>query len=209
MVGIGMLFSAKAHRRANIEDTVYAASVVGVQGDLRVLSVLVTWLEAHHERLNADRLVRLVRDEQDPKVRSFWTAVAQWLKADRRLARLQDLTTARMDLLSVGTAFQIQRRGEDPRFADTVLRVPAGVLRDRPQDVLSPAQLAQKHVTYRHRILIGPTYRADVWARLTLNPELSPTELARQTYASFATAWQVKRDFKLLSARDRLSLVGT
>lgn len=198
MVGIGMEFAAPPRRNANIEDTVISASVVGVQGDFRVLSVLVTWLGVHHERLNADRLVKLVRSQHDPRVQSFWTALALWLKSDRRFARLQDVSCKRLDLLAVGTDFQIRRRGEDPRFAGGPFRVPAGVLRDRPQDVLSPADLAERHSTYRHRILIGPSYRADMWAELTRSPDLSPAELARRSYGSFATAWQVSRDFKLL-----------
>jgi hypothetical protein len=48
-------------------------------------------------------------------------------------------------------------------------------------------------------VIIGPSYRADMWAALETDPELSPTELARQTYGSFATAWQVKRDFVLVN----------
>src|SRR5690606_20730682 len=138
MVGIGMVFSAKPHHHANLEDTVYSASVVGVGGDFRVLSVLLTWLGVHHERLNADRLVRLVRNAPDAKVQTFWTAIATWLKADCRFSRLKRRTAKRLDLLPAGTDFQIKRRGEDPRFSGTALRVPAGVLRERLQDVLSP-----------------------------------------------------------------------
>lgn len=56
MVGIGMVFTATPDPLVNLEDTVLAASVLGAdEGDLRVLSVLVTWLGVHHERLNADR----------------------------------------------------------------------------------------------------------------------------------------------------------
>lgn len=103
-----------------------------------------------------------------------------------------------MDLLSVGNEFQIKRRGEDPRFKDSPLRVPAGVLRDRKEDVLSPRTLSKSHSTYRQRIIMGPTYRADMWTLLESEPELSAAEVARRTYGSFASAWQVKRDFDLV-----------
>lgn len=203
MVGIGMEFTAKPNRNANIEDTVVSASVCGMQGDFRVLSVLVTWLSVHHERLNADRLIRLVQAQQDPKVLAFWAATARWLQSDRRFARLLKVASKTVELLPVGSAFQIKRRGEDARFEGSVLRVPAGVLRDRLDDVLSPAQLATKHSAYRHRILLGPSYRADMWALLCAEPELSATEVARRCYGSFATAWQVKRDFELLDNREQ------
>src|SRR5258708_15349273 len=48
-----------------------------------------------------------------------------------------------------------------------------------------------------------PTYRADVWVALEAAPHLSAAELARRTYASFATAWQVKQDFEILDGSRR------
>jgi hypothetical protein len=102
------------------------------------------------------------------------------------------------DLLHLGTEFQIKRHGADPRFKGSVLRVPANLLRDRLGDVLSPAELAKRHRAYHYRVMIGPSYRADMWAALEHNPELSTAELARRSYGSFATAWRVKREFALL-----------
>jgi hypothetical protein len=46
--------------------------------------------------------------------------------------------------------------------------------------------------------MMGTSYRADCWAALEDQPSLSAAELARRTYASFATAWQVKRDFAII-----------
>jgi len=89
----------------------------------------------------------------------------------------------------------VERHGEDARFVGTSLRVRANTLLDRPADVLSPVALAEEHRTYRWRLVIGVTYRADMWAALEQKPSLSPSTLARVTYGSFATAWQVKRDF--------------
>ena len=202
MVGIGMNFAAAATAESNIEDTLLAASVEGMEhDDLRVLSLLVTWLEIHHPWINADRLIRAARTQTGSRVRCFWAAVARWLQRDRRLVRLAELHDGpRIDLLRTGTGFQIRRRGEDERFIGGPLRAPAGVLRDRPSDVLSAAELAKRHRTYRYRVLMGPSYRADMWAALELDPTLSPSELARQTYGSFATAWQVKHDWDMLAA---------
>ena len=76
--------------------------------------------------------------------------------------------------------------------------MPAGILRDRKEDVLSPIELARRHGAYRRRILLGPSYRADMWAELDRDPGLSVAELARLSYGSFATAWHVKRDWEVL-----------
>jgi hypothetical protein len=200
MVGIGMNFAAKGARNPNIEDTLLFASKEALdKDDLRVLSVLVTWLGIHANWINADRLIRLVAEEEGPRVRSFWAAVGHWLKTDRRYVRLSILYRGqRLDLLRTGTEYQVSRHGEDLRFQGSPLRVPANLLRDRAADVLTPAALAKQHRTYRQRVMMGPSYRADMWAALQADPFLSAADLARTAYGSFATAWQVKRDWELL-----------
>lgn len=145
MVGIGMLFAASPERDADIEDTLSGAPGEGLErDDLRVLSALVTWLGVHHARVKADKLVRTVEAQRSERVRAFWAAVAHWRASDRRFARLERLQRSgdRIDLLRTGTDFQVRRRGEDARFAAGPLRVPATVLRNREEDVLSPAELA-------------------------------------------------------------------
>jgi len=185
---------------ANIEDTLLFASEAGMeQGDLRVLSVLVTWFGMHAPWVNADRLVRITREHPSERVRAFWSAMGRWQGRDRRFARLEKVYEGpRLDLLRVGTDFHLCRRGEDERFARSALRVPAGVLRDRPADVLDPATLCRRHRAYRYRVMMGPTYRADMWAALEAEPSLSAAELARRSYGSFATAWQARRDYLLV-----------
>jgi len=200
MVGIGMGFAAPAAVEPNIEDTLFFASVEAMErDDLRVLAVLVTWFGVHARWVNADRLTRLVAAQGTARVRALWSALATWQAKDRRFARLGALYAGpRMDLPAVGAAFHIRKHGEDPRFLASALRVAANLLRDRAADVLSPRELALRHRAYRSRLQMGPTYRADVWVALETTPHLSAAELARRTYASFATAWQAKQDFEIL-----------
>jgi hypothetical protein len=200
LAGIGMNFATSQDLNANIEDTLVAASIEGLENDdLRVLSVLTLWLQEHISIVNADRLIRLVLNIKPARVRAYWCAVGRWFAKDRRFARLRKLYRGpRVDLLTAGTEFQIQRHGEDERFNKTPLRVPANVLRVRDRDVMPPQELAKHHATYFYRVMMGPSYRADMWAELTRHPDLSVSELARRTYGSFATAWQVKKDMALL-----------
>lgn len=200
MVGIGMNFAAKAQAHADIESTLLHASVVAMdQGDLRVLAVLTTWLGVHHAHVNADRLVRLVGAQPSERVRAYWAGVATWLRKDRRLARLaRSHAGTQIELLPTGTAFQIQRRGEDERFAGSALLVPKGTLRDRHEDVLPPEVMVQRHAGYRNRVLMGPSFRADAWTVLEREPDLSIADVARRASCSFATAWQVAQDHRLL-----------
>jgi hypothetical protein len=207
MVGIGMNFAGSANSDVNIEDTLLFASLEGMyKDDLRVLAILVTWFGVHASWVNADRLTKLVAETKAPRVRALWSALARWQSKDRRFARLEKVYSGPpLDLLSTGTDFQIKRHGEDERFAGGPLRAPANVLRDRPADVLAPAELAKRHHAYRRRIMMGPSYRADMWSELERDSTLSAAELARRTYGSFATAWHARRDFGLLAPSTKLA----
>jgi hypothetical protein len=200
MVGIGMNFAASSAKDPNIEDTLLFASIEAMEGnDLRVLALLVSWFGVHSAWVNADRLTALVESAESPRVRALWAALARWQARDRRFARLGGVYAGdRLDLLSRGTDFQVERHGEDSRLAGGPLRVPGNVLRERPGDVLSPRELARRHNVYRHRVIMGPTYRADMWSLLESDSGLSTAEVARRAYGSFATAWHVKRDFGIV-----------
>ena len=202
MIGIGMLFGGSPLPSPNIEDTILGASIEGMdRGDLRVLSVLTTWLGVHAPYVNADRLTKIVAGAT-PRVRAYWSGVAAARPSDRRLRRLAAAYDGpRVPLLGVGTEMHLQRRGADARFGAGPVIVPAGTLRDRAADVMTPEELASRHDAYRWRVIIGPTYRADVWAALEADPDAKPAELARRTYASFATAWTVRRDYRVVSGR--------
>lgn len=199
MVGIGMNFGATPVRDPDIEETLLLASEEGMlKDDLRVLSLLVHWFEIHQARVNADRLVRMVRDHSEGRVRAFWAAVGAWLHKDRRFSRISKLYHGpRIDLLPVGTDFQVARSGEDDRFAGSCLRVPSGTLRHRKGDVLPPDLLVQEHAGYRNRVRMGPSWRADVWTALEAEPESTAAEAARRVNCAFATAWAAKQDFEL------------
>lgn len=185
-----------------IEDVLFAASRLGMEkDDFRVLNVLCKWIDVHAARVNVDRLTRLVEAcAEHERTKAFWAAVGQWQRADRRFTRLVALRPAsdRIDLFP-GTEFQIKRQGgEHPWFVGTCLRVAKGTLRDRASDVATPEQLARRHPVYRERVIQGPSYRADTWAVLQHDPSLTPADLARSTYGSFSTAWEVRRDWDLV-----------
>jgi hypothetical protein len=201
MVGIGMNLAAAAAPDPNIEDTLLFASIEAMENhDLRVLAILVTWFGVHAPWVNADRLTKIVAAQESARVRALWSALARWQGKDRRFARIAQIRgPRRLDLLGVGTDFQVKRHGEDGRFAGSALRVPANVLRDRATDVEQPGELARHHHAYRCRVMIGPSYRADMWAALEDDPTLAAAALARKTYGSFATAWHVRRDFAMLA----------
>jgi hypothetical protein len=202
LIGIGMSFAGERQHNPNIEDTLIAASITAINDcDYRLLSVLTYWISIHSPWINVDRLYRILKTIKSEKILCYWSAIGIWLSSDRRFLKFKKLYEGKnIDLLEIGTDFQISRHGEDERFTGSKLRVPANLLRARTSDVLQPAQLSRVHDIYRYRILHGPTYRADMWAIIELFPELSAADLARKTYGSFATAWKVKHDWAILNA---------
>ena len=205
LIGIGMRLHGTARRNANIEDTLIAAALEGLSQDGRVLSLLVDWFDLHHQRVNADRLVRMIlqlASDQEQNFSVVWAAMGEWKMSDGRFSKLKRLVPKqRFDFLEARTNFLIEKNGEDPRFASTCLRVPNKVFRHRPEDVLTPRELARIHPAYRFRILMGPSYRADMWALLSQRPNIGAAELARRCYGSYPTAFTVKRDFALINRR--------
>ena len=142
----------------------------------------------------------LVKKHPSERVKAFWSAIGVWLNQDKRLGRLARLGGPRADVAD-GMDFQIERLGEDSRFAGTRLRAHAKALRDRPADVATPEHLIAHHPGYRNRVVMGTSWRTDAWTELELQPHLKAAELARAVGCSFGTAWQAKRDFELYGRR--------
>lgn len=71
LVGIGILLAEKPSEQPNIENTLIAASIEGIEGDFRVLALLVDWIQMHHERIIANRLIKLVRQIKSKKFAAF------------------------------------------------------------------------------------------------------------------------------------------
>lgn len=202
LIGIGFRLFGEQVQNPNIEDTLIAASIEGIQGDFRILSLLVDWLEIHGNKILADRLTNLVLNLDQKKfkhVRLFWAAFAQMRLTDSRFKKLLSLAPSRRtDITGEDRSFLLQRNGEDSRFAKTCLRVPNKFLRHRPEDILTPRELARVHPSYRFRVLIGPTHRADMFAQLELSRNITTYALAKQCYGSYRTAMAVKRDHEIL-----------
>jgi hypothetical protein len=194
-----------AEADADIESTLVHASALGMDdGDLRVLAVLTTWLGVHHTHVNADRLVRQVGAHPSERVRAYWAAIAAWLRKDRRLARLATRLRGRAgraaanrdrsSRCNVAARMSASRsRSCSPRRAPSVTAMTT-CSRRRPS--------IRRHAGYRNRVLMGPSFRADVWTTLEHAPGLSIADVARKASCSFATAWQAAQDFRLLRAAE-------
>lgn len=204
LIAIGLkIGDHNVQENMNIEDTLIAGAIEGLHGDYRILSLITNWIEIHFERINVDRLYRAIKILKNVKLSCYFSALAYLLKADARFNKFKLLYKGDRLLLGLTKEyhFLVKKHGEDLRFEKSKFIVAKHTLRDRKDDILSVKQLSMHNRTYYYRLLIGPSYRADMMAQLSLNPTLTATELAKKTYGSFATAWDVIQDFKYLNLK--------
>jgi hypothetical protein len=206
MRNIGLRIGAASWQGPPADIEVTLASVVreALPTDYRLLAVLLAWLDRHHGRVNVPRLGRVLSEVDSTSTeRALWAAIGHWLgRSDSRWDALTKLYKGpRVDLGDpLSTELAIRRHGEDPRFVDAPVRVDAKILRSRPSDVYTEAQVAERHPVYRARLLHGPTHRADVWAALDQDPERSVAEVAHAVGCAYASAHQVAADWRLARA---------
>ena len=200
---------------AQIELTLVSAVQQALEGtrvpDLRVLGVVVVWLERHGERLNVRHLNWLVEQQQlSPRTAAFWAAIGRWRgQQDARFRLLTKLYHGEPCPVVSDAVARVAYRGADPRFDGGPLVVPEGLLRDRPEDVDPPEQLAARHTVYRARVLYGPTYRADLLAAVQAELDAgrgipAPADLARSIGCAYGTAKQLLDDVRLVGTPKRL-----
>lgn len=200
MVGIGMLFGAKPEKNPNIEDTIISASYQGiVSEDFRILSMLTKWLEQHFFIINASRLIKLIKEHEDNDIfLRYWISVSQWQAADNRFRSLRDLgKNKKKKEITKGSLFLSKKNGEDTRFKGTCLVVPKKMLDREDWLVLSPEKMTNYHLDYKWRLIIGPSFRADMWSQLERDNALTPSSLAKAAYGSYATAHRTKKEFQI------------
>lgn len=199
LLGIGVRFSTDAVKDPNIEDVlISAAREATFRNDGRLWSALLDWWPVHHACVNADRMVRALHELADARVSALFTGLAQSTDRDgrfRALARLYD--GPRLIYLDSEYAYRLKRDGEVKRFEGTVLGVPKTMYIESKRDIFDPKELCAWHSTYRWRVTIGPTFRADLWAACERARPKTVNSLARETYCSVGAARRVLRDFDI------------
>ena len=205
------IFCNKKSKDLDIEETIISASIEAINGkDNRLGGLLVDWVTIHSARINVDKLTKFVRQldhDQYKFVRVFWSANAQRLALkDQRFKRLSQIYKGkRINLADYLTQKKIRPtnllitlKGCDERFENTCIRLPKGYFSERSKQILPSSVVAKNHLTYRYRLMMGPSYRADVWAIIKRHPKISAYALAKKAYCSYRTAYVAKKDYETL-----------
>lgn len=203
LVGLGFLLSSNSKKNMNIEHILI--SIVkevfsdGLAYDLRLLGLFVNWIEVHSSQINANRFIKLTYALKSPLAIKFLAGVFEYVKDVRFKKFVAENSPKRRVHFLKNSNFLLKKNGEDKRFKGTRLIVHSKALPNRPELILSPELLSKKHLYYRYRVLLGPTYRADIIAHLTVDENLSPAELARCHFTNYQTSYRAKKDFQIFS----------
>ncbi|MBF0206085.1 MAG: hypothetical protein HQK53_04275 [Oligoflexia bacterium] len=183
------------------EDVLVSASIEGLDGKYRTLSLVVSWCFYHFQKINVMCLVNEVSKIERPIVKAFWSAIGTVLSRDRRFKKLEKIYSGNRVNCPGAEEYHFKKYGEDPIFVNSSLKVPGnGLIRIRERDTMSPSELCKINTFYRWRTIIGPSYRADMWALAENNSNTKAAELARKCHGSFATAHAVLQDLRYLRA---------
>ena len=197
----------------DIEATLLSASVEAVNNkNNRMGGLLVDWITIHHSKINMDKLTKYVfslSEKTHKLVKIFWCANAQRLLAkDQRFKRLAASYTGQRVHFADSvfkfpgqkklTKMFIKTRGEDKRFKGTCIRLFKGYFVERVGQIHPESLMVKTHLPYRYRVMMGPSYRADLWAILTRQPNLSAYALGKKVHCSYRTAYIVKKSHTLL-----------
>ena len=196
----------------NIEASIISASIEAVNNkDNRIAGLLVDWFTTHYLRVNVDRLTKFIfslNDSDYKFVKIFWCANAQRLFIkDQRFKRLSKLYSGkRLNFADRSvergqkrvTKMLIEIKGEDERFKRTCIRVPKGYFSERPHQIVPVSVIAKNHLPYRYRVMMGSSYRADLWALLDSDPNISAYALGKKAHCSYRSAYIAKKDYELL-----------
>jgi hypothetical protein len=193
------LAGAPAPRRGPAEDIERAllAAAAQARSDGRLLSLLFSWVHAHAERVNVDRLRGLVRAAGDADARLVTSALAAYaLSLGRHRWRKLIAAPAEQKHLSASAAAAsaVELKGAEPWLAAHNILAARGSLRIRPSDVLSVKELAKTHRGYRNRLLYGASWRADI---VTAIEEGAGTaaEIRSRVGCSYEPAHRVRREY--------------
>ena len=198
----------------NIEKTLIAASIEGAVGrDFRVLAVLTTWLGKHHKQVNFRSLKKLLEplfaENPNDDLSLYWSAIGFWIsQKDHRFAALKKCYSGpRREFGNRNSQVIIDEKGEDPRFAASPLKIVVGGLRHRLRDVMPAEYIAYLHASFANRILMGPTYRADIFMCLELG-HTDIFEIVEKTNASPAQIHQTRKDWLILREADEIHKIA-
>lgn len=194
---------ASRHPDADIERTLIDA-LAELPSDRRLASLLFTWVKVHGAHVIVEKLRKLAGSARMlPGSPTIWlSALAAFAieNGDRKWSAL--LVKPPMPLFLYPVEFTrsaIALKGAIPWLESAGFLLPAGSLRIREDDVLSPAELIRRNRQYRNRYLYGASWRADIITAIE-EGHSRPAAIVRRVGCSYEPAHRIFNEYMLATA---------
>lgn len=208
-VGLGVKVPHSVRSSADIEEALIAASAAISRGfQDRIPGPLFSWISIHGERVNIERLRKLMKKYDGAQEDLIWIAAFAYFglsQGQTRWKLLAKPSSKEVSLVSPETARRlIAMKGEESWSEGSGFLIPKGSLSISTKNVLSPAQLAGVCDQYRNRLIFGTSWRADIATAIERGAS-TPSEAARASGSSYEPAHRVMQELRLASyvASDR------
>lgn len=207
-IGFRLALSASGYRAphdvdVDIERTLLDA-LAELPSDRRLASLLFTWVKVHGAHVIVEKLRKLAGPARlDPGTPTIWlSALAAYAieNGDRKWSKLLVKPPRPIFLYPTElTRSAIALKGSIPWLESAGFLLPAGSLRIREDDVLSPAELVRRNRQYRNRYLYGASWRADIITAIE-EGHSRPAAIVRRVGCSYEPAHRIFKEYMLATA---------
>ena len=190
----------KKSEHIDIEKTIIE-SVLEFNKDLRLASLIFTWIKVHGNYVITEKLQKLFYKLSSPEMVSiYWfSALAVFAHEHCNYKWKKLITKPKSEVFLFNeeiTRSAVKLKGENTLLKKYNFILPENTLRIREMDVLSIKELLKNNLQYKNRYLYGPSWRADIITAIEKGAK-NPTEISKLTGCSYEPAHRVFREYSL------------
>jgi hypothetical protein len=199
-IGINVSSEQKLYSFADIEKTlVFAAEQI--PNDKRLLSLLLSWIKLHGERVNIERLKKLATKDQP-----IWLSLMAHFASDCGQTRwkilINDFSQGKYALGDKDlTQSLISMRGEESWSAGSAFLIPKHSVSIDEKFILNAFQLAKINSHYRNKLIYGSNWRADIITAIQAGAK-NPFQAAKISHSSYEPAHRAFDELKTADVLD-------
>ena len=178
-------------------------AVLECPDDLRLASLLFSWLKVHGNYVIVEKLRKLVsKAELNIRQRMWISVLAVYGKNNcshkwKSLIYIPEGNTYLLPDKISKTAIAL--KGSEEWLSEYQILLPKGTLRIREEDIMDPTLLIKKNLQYKNRYLFGPSWRADIITAIQEGCN-SPTAIMKKIGCSYEPAYRIFHEYSLAQA---------
>ena len=201
-IGMNVSTSKKIQPFTDVERTLLSATQK-IGEDSRLLSLLLSWVHIHGEKLNIERLKKLEKKNPSP-----WLGLLASFGVFSKQTRWKTLVSRSEILIANGSLESAKNRisfkGEEEWSKGTGFLIAKGSEPVNRKWVLPPERFALINRHYHNKLVYGSNWRADIVTAFEAGAR-TPTEIAKMCGSSYEPAHRVYQDLLAAGVLEKLA----